>query len=98
MASHGLTACQALDEGPFSDPRLAALRELATMELNMAAGLLKSSCPVELRPVVDDDGLTVADAVSHVLMRLSDGSPEALREARWIGEHVVNGEALVRER
>jgi hypothetical protein len=95
MAAHGLTACQALDEGPLSDPRLAALRELATLRLNLAAGLLKSSCPVELRPVVDGDDLTVADALSLMEARLADGSVEALHEARWIGEHVANGEALL---
>lgn len=27
--------------------------------------------------------------------RLAEDRPEALREARWTGEHVVNGEALL---
>jgi hypothetical protein len=96
MAPYGLTGCQALDEGSFSDPRLAALRELATLQFNKAAGWLASTCPVELHPVVDDEGLTVRDAIRLIQERLADGSDEALREARWIGEHVANGEALIR--
>ena len=94
LAVHGLEGCQALDEGPFSDPRLAALRELATLEFNLGAGWLNLSCPIELRPVVEDEGLTVRDALDLIAARLADGSDEALREARWIGEHVANGEAL----
>jgi len=95
MAPHGLTACQALDEGPLSDPLLAALRELATIHLNLAAGLLQRSCPVELRPVEDADDLVVADAIALMEARIADGSVDALHEARWIGEHVVTREALV---
>jgi len=96
MASHGLGACAALDEGPFSDLRLAALRELSTLHLNLGAGYLKASCPIELHPVDDGEDLTVADAVSLMEALLLDGSDSALHDARWIGEHVANGEALVR--
>ena len=94
MAAYGQTACQSLDDGPFSDERLAALRELATLELNLRAGFLSSGCPVELHPVDDTDGLVVRDAIRLMQQRLLDGSPDALREARWIGEHVANREAL----
>jgi hypothetical protein len=97
MAPHGLTACQALDEGPLSDPLLAALRELATIHLNLAAGLLTRTCPVELHPVDDSEDLVVANAIALMEERIADGSVEALHEARWIGEHVVNREALVRQ-
>jgi hypothetical protein len=96
MAAHGLGACQALDEGPFSDARLAALRELSTLRMNMAASFLKASCPVELHPVDDRPDLTVGDAVELMEALILDGSDEALHDARWIGEHVANGEALVR--
>lgn len=96
MAPFGISACEALDSGPFSDERLAALRELATIQLNVAAGLLSLGCPVELHPVVrGEDGLTVRDAIREMNERLSDGSRRALRQARWIGAHVVNGEALL---
>lgn len=98
LASHGVGACAALDEGPFSDERQAALRELATVHFNLAAGLLSRSCPVELHPVVSAEDLTVADAIRLIDERLADGSRRALREARWIGEHVVNGEALTSDR
>jgi hypothetical protein len=94
MAPHGILACQALDEGPFSDERLAALRELATIHLNLQARFLTTGCPVELHPVEDGDGLTVRDAIAFMEQRLADGSRRALREARWIGEHVNNREAL----
>ena len=96
MAPYGLSACDALDAGPFADERLAALRELATLQLNIAAGKLSFGCPVELHPVVrSDDELTVRDAIGLMNAGLADGSRRALREARWIGEHVVNREALL---
>ena len=96
MAPHGLTACEALDAGPFADERLAALRELATIHLNVSAGWLSLGCPVELHPVVDDEAdLTVGDAIRLMEERLAEDTRRALREARWIGEHVVNREALL---
>ena len=94
MAPHAIGSCQALDEGPFSDGRRAALRELATIHLNIRAGFLSRSCPVELHPVEDGAGLTVGDAIDLMEARLASGTERDLREARWIGEHVVNGEAL----
>lgn len=97
MVPYGISACDALDMGPFSDERLAALRELATLQLNVAAGMLSLGCPVELHPVLPkDEELTVRDAIAEINSRLADGSRRALREARWIGAHVVNGEALLR--
>jgi hypothetical protein len=97
MAPFGISACDALDDGPFSDERLAALREMATIHLNIAAGMLSLGCPVELHPIVrGDEELTVRDAIGLMNERLGDGSRRALREARWIGAHVVNGEALLR--
>ena len=97
MAPHGLSACQALDEGPLSDPLLAALRELATIHLNLAGQKLDLSCDVELHPVVDAPDLIVADAIALMEERIADGSVLALHEARWIGEHIVNGEALIKK-
>ena len=94
MADHGVLACQALDEGPNSDPEVAAERELATIYLNVNAGFLSLTCPVELHPVVEGDDLTVADAIQEMENRFITGTPADLRDARWIGEHVVNGEAL----
>jgi len=97
MAAHGLSACQALDEGPFSDARLAALRELATVHLNMAGGWLRRGCAIELHPVDKTPDLTVGDGIARMETLLIEGSERALRDARWIGEHIVNGEALVAE-
>lgn len=94
LAAHGVLACEALDEGPFSDARNAALRQLATIYLNIRAGFLDLSCPVELHPVVEGADLDVADAIAAIEARLAGGSDAELREARWIGAHVVNGEAL----
>ena len=97
MAPYSIGACEALDEGPFSDLRLAALRELSTLHLNVAAGLLKLSCPVELAPIDETEGLVVGDAIAMMEALLADGSDRALHDARWIGEHVANREALIRE-
>ena len=96
MAPWAMTACQALDDGPLSDAALAALRELSTVYLNLAAGMLQLDCRVELHPVDNRSGLVVKDAIDEMLARLALGTEKAYREARWIGEHVVNGEALIR--
>lgn len=94
MAAYGLGACQALDEGPFSDERLAALRELATLQLNLKGKLLSTSCAVELHPVLDAPGLNVGSALAEMQRLIALGDEDSLKDARWIGEHVNNGEAL----
>jgi hypothetical protein len=94
LAPYGVTACQVLVAERPSDPRVAALRELAALRLNLLSGTLSPTCPVELRPILDGTDLTVADALREIEARLADGSDEACRQARWIGEHVNVGEAL----
>lgn len=96
LAPYGVRTCAALDDGSFSEPRIAALREYATLQLNIQAGYLDCNVPIELRPVVDTDGLTVGDAVQLMKDALALGTDEALRDAIWIGEHVNNGEAILR--
>ncbi len=96
LAAHGTLACPALDEGPMSDPRVAALRELATLQLNLKGKKLSTACPIELAPVLDATGLTVRDAVAEIQRLLALGDRDSLRDAAWIGAHVNNGEALLR--
>jgi len=95
MLAYGMTACEAIDAGS-TDKLHAALRELGTAHLNKAAGLLSRGCEVELHPIDDTPGLTVGDAMDMMEARIIVGSSRALKEARWIGEHVVNREALVK--
>lgn len=94
MLAYGQEGCASLDDGPFSDPMQAALREYATLQLNLLSGYLTGSCPVELHPVVDTEGLRVADAVRLMETLMAGGTEDELKDARWIGEHVNNGEAL----
>jgi hypothetical protein len=96
MAAHGVTTCAALDDGPFSEPRVAALRELATLHLNLQSGYLDCSALVELHPVNDTPGLRVGDALALMEAALAGTDDDALRDAAWIGEHVNNGEAILR--
>lgn len=96
LASYGVGGCESLDDGPFSDERLAALRELATLQFNLKSKILSLSCPVELEPVFAGDDLTVADALAQMNALLALGDEDSAKDARWIGEHVNNGEALIR--
>jgi hypothetical protein len=96
LVAHGILGCQALDEGPFSDKRLAALRELATLHFNLGVGFLNLACEIELHPVENAEGLIVGDALAFMEARIALGDDDSLKEARWIGEHVNNGEALIR--
>lgn len=96
MAAYGAGGCESLDDGPFSDERLAALREYATLQFNLKGKLLSMSCPVELDPVMAGVDLKVSDAVAEMQRLLALGDEDSARDARWIGEHVNNGEALVR--
>lgn len=96
MASHGVSACAALDDGPFSEPRVAALRELATLHFNLESGYLDCRVMIELHPVNDSPNLTVGDAVMLMEAALAGTDDAALRDAAWIGEHVNNGEAILR--
>lgn len=96
LASYGAGGCESLDDGPFSDERLAALRELATLHFNIKGKILSLNCPVELEPVFEGDDLTVADALAQINALLALGDDDSAKDARWIGAHVNNGEALIR--
>ena len=96
LAPYDIATCAALDDGSFSEPRIAALRELATLWLNMEAGYLGCGTELELHPVVDTAPLTVQQAVDLIVAALASGDDDALRDAVWIGEHVNNGEAVLR--
>jgi hypothetical protein len=97
MAAYGVGGCESLDDGPLSDERLAALRELATLQFNLKSKLLSTSCKVELEPVMSGTGLDVSDAMAEMSRLLGLGDDDSAKAARWIGEHVNNGEALIRE-
>ena len=96
LAPYGVTTCPALDDGSFSEPRIAALRELATLQLNLQSGYLDCKVPIELAPVNDTQGLTVGNALQLMEAALAGTDDGALRDAVWIGEHVNNGEAILR--
>jgi hypothetical protein len=96
LSPYGVGGCESLDDGPFSDERLAALRELATLQFNLKGKLLSTSCPVELEPVMPGADLDVGDALAEMHRLLSLGDEDSAKAARWIGEHVNNGEALIR--
>ena len=96
MAAYGAGGCESLDDGPFSDERLAALRELATLQFNLKGKILTLSCPVELEPVMSGADLDVGDALAEMQRLLGLGDDDSAKDARWIGEHVNNGEALIR--
>ena len=87
----------ALDDGPLSDKRLAALRELAALYFDLEVGYLSRDCKIELEPVVATSGLTVGDGIALMQTLLATGGNAAFEEARWIGEHIANGEALVKK-
>ena len=96
LARFGIQACAALDDGPFSDPRVAALRELSVLYLNLKAGYLQRGCPIELHPKAEGENLLVVDGMDLLIEAIENGTTTERRDGRWIVGHIANREALLR--